>query len=492
MKQSLKQWFMAILITITTLLGLTTTTIQAAETGSIEISTNHAIDLSNSDFKAYRLFDVKKVSDDEYVYTIADGFEMFFQKLGCNTSEEARHYIENIKDNPSELDAFAKQVKEYATSYGIQPEGNASATQDKVTISPVAFGYYVVINQQDNAAAAALPKATLVTVDSTTPKKVTLKADAPTLEKTFADGKVVHDYNIGDKVDFKLTTRVPEMDGYDHYKFVIHDKMAKGFTLDKSSVKVTIDGKTYQDVTVTETADGFDIAFGTNGDFISAKDLANKTINVTYSATLNEHAVLGDKGNANTATLEYSNDPYTDHTQTTPDTTVKAYTYGLVINKENSAKEKLANATFNLKSSSGETIKVSGSNGHYRVDPNGTVTDVVTNSDGQIIIDGLQSGEYSLEETKAPDGYNKLKDPITFSITPTYAGDDNMTLTQLTAGNQSFSADKATGQVTATIVNKAGGLLPETGGRGVYIFIIIGLVLIGSATYILYRKRHAA
>ena len=67
-------------------------------------------------------------------------------------------------------------------------------------------------------------------------------------------------------------------------------------------------------------------------------------------------------------------------------------------------------------------VKTSAENaaeGTYRVaktGETGTVTTVTTTASGKFTIKGLDADTYYLTETKQPDGYNKLTEPVTVVI----------------------------------------------------------------------------
>ena len=133
--------------------------------------------------------------------------------------------------------------------------------------------------------------------------------------------------------------------------------------------------------------------------------------------------------------------------------------------------EKLAGAQFKLykgENTNGDPIKFKDlGNGKYRVATENEVdaTDTLEspsteNVKGIITISGLADGKYTLVETKAPDGYNKLDTPTTITITAesTDKG-ENVTV----SGN------------TVTVKNNKGSLLPETGGMGTVLFTVVGV-----------------
>lgn len=120
---------------------------------------------------------------------------------------------------------------------------------------------------------------------------------------------------------------------------------------------------------------------------------------------------------------------------------------------------------------------------------------------GKIIVKGLDAGSYKLVETKAPAGYNLLDKPLEFTIKPEYEKyskdqyqDLVGKLTDLKVDGkdkEQFTPNKTNGMVSTKVVNKAGGLLPKTGGRGIFMLAAIGLALMALATYVLFGRKKA-
>ena len=101
-------------------------------------------------------------------------------------------------------------------------------------------------------------------------------------------------------------------------------------------------------------------------------------------------------------------------------------------------------------------------------------------------------GVYRLKETTTPDGYNTMKD-IIFEIKATHSDGNNPELTGLNgdsiSGEITLTPSKDEGSLTATIENKKGSQLPETGGIGTTIFYVVGVVLMLGAGVLLITKR---
>lgn len=356
-------------------------------------------------------------------------------------------------------------------------------------------GYYL-IKDTDNSLAGKDDSYTTYIVKVAGDVDITPKSDKPSSNKkvkdtndtdgTTTDWQDSADYDIGDKVPFKLTgTVASNYDEYKVYKFTFHDKESEGLTFDKESVKVYVDGKAitsgYTVNTPADDGDTFDVVFSDLKQIDGVK--AGSVITVEYESTLNEKAVLGSAGNPNKMHLEYSNNPNDaqgGETGKTPDDTVIVFTYKTVINKVDGAGNALKGAEF--------TLKKKLADGSYKD------IEVVTANDGTTFtFTGLDDGEYVLEETKTPEGYNTIS-PITFKITAEHdIESDDPQLTKLNgdkvSGEITFTSDLKEGSLTSNIVNQKGSELPETGGTGTTAMYLVGGVLVAGAILLLITKR---
>ena len=358
-----------------------------------------------------------------------------------------------------------------------------------------AEGYYL-IKEKDNSLAGKDDAYTTYIIKVAGNVTIKPKSDKPSSEKKVKDtndttGDTTEwqdsaDYDIGDEVPFQLSgTVASNYDSYKVYKFTFHDKESKGLTFNKDSVKVYVDEKEvttgYEVVTTPSDGDTFDVVFSNLKNISAVK--AGSKITVEYKSVLNDQAVLGSAGNPNVMHLEYSNNPNDDQggeTGKTPDDTVIVFTYKTVINKVDSSKQPLKDAEF--------TLKKKLQNEKYEE------IQVVKNEEGtSFTFKGLDDGEYLLEETKTPEGYNTI-DPIKFTITATHEVlSDNPQLTQLNgekiSGEIEFTKNLEEGSLTSDIINQKGSELPETGGTGTTTMYLVGGVLVAGALLLLITKR---
>lgn len=309
------------------------------------------------------------------------------------------------------------------------------------------------------------------------------------------------DHDIGDAIPFKLEMTVPanfdEFKTYgEAYRFVFHDTEEKGLTFNNDA-KVYVDGNLittgYEVVVNPEDKCTFDVVFAdlTKVDGVDV----DSVISVVYTSTLNENAVLGSQGNVNKVYGEYSNLHRPQYPSRTPDDTVIAFTYKVVVNKVDQSKNPLAGAEFSLKKYDALTE---------------TWVEItrVTVTEGTVFtFKGLDDGQYMLEETLTPAGYNTI-DPIEFTVTADH-DIEWKTQTRLEVLNSlggkhvlgeleegevaveeiKFNKSESEGSLTTDVVNKSGSILPETGGIGVTIFYALGGAMVLAAVVLLVTKR---
>ena len=478
----------------------------------------------------------------------------------CSTAEDVADVLAGFNNDSVQLDAFAEVVGKHLVTVAGTSNENKGETSSTYTINVTGDGYYFVKDTGTSVADGdAYTKYILHVVGDV---EVDAKAEAPTLVKEIVEGSTKVDANnasIGDKVNYKLTSKVPDMDGYDKYFFIVNDTLSKGLTFN-DDVKITIDGKTLikdTDYTVTKgnAVDADNNVTGTSikivfKNFIQHKNLKDKAIVITYSATLNENAVIGNTGNPNTASLTYSNNPNVENkgqegnenepdgetpTGKTPDDTVITYVTGIELTKVDEKENRLEGAEFQITGDQINKVKIIrdtftvAEDGTYYKLKDGTYTEtaptdetkenyadenkyklekVVTwntetvkvsatatvGSDGILRFDGLSAGTYTITEIKAPDGYNMLKDPITINIKWTAPADDVTNGNEqcrwaIAEGDKSGAGVNEDGIITLTVENKAGAVLPSTGGMGTTIFYVLGGLLIVAAGVALITRR---
>ena len=454
--------------------------------------------------------------------------------------------------------AFADVVSGYLAE---TPNGDTNTmTEGTYVIDGLPAGYYLV-KDKDGSLQGAADTATdyivqvlgNVTMD---PKD----SGIPTLEKKVAEqgkgdeGKYdldggygthyndVADWNIGDRVPFKLIGSIPDMDAYDTYQYIFHDTISAGLRLDMGSFDVYVAQQKNQDpvalgwkeiepenYTLTQTADGFTLAIDNLKEFPYVNEEGRNYILVFYDAVLNENAEIGLPGNENTAYLEFSNNPNGEGTGRTKEDTVIVFTYEL-------DGEKVDGEEVNTKLADAQFVLLNGAKSEAAVVVGGKVTEWIkfgTQADGSKLeipttyegwtalaeqrngliltsdenglfnIAGLDDGTYFLREIQAPNGYNLLEGDVKVEIDATtvndqnWAGDPTKAFTaiqvKLNDAEQGTPGAVDTGVVKIQVANNQGATLPETGGMGTTLFYIIGgLLVVGAGVLLVVRIRMKA
>ena len=430
----------------------------------------------------------------------------------CTDAAAVAKVLGDNNTNISLANAFAKLA--YANKTGT---GTALTSGENT----LADGYYLIVDTTANVGEGGAYNASLLQVVGNI--NITVKTDAPTVEKKVQEGgadKDAADYNIGDAVPFRLIGSVPDMSRYDTYKYVFHDTLSDGLTLNQDSIKVYVasdnTGSDKAEITGwTKTVSGqtFTVSFADLKTVSGASQ--GKYIIVEYTATLNQSAVIGLPGNSNKVHLEYSNKPDqsgsgdTDNTGKTPEDEVLVFTYELDTTKVDGKNPdtNLRGAKFVLLNSDGnkvakitngkfdgwQNLPSAGADGKIAAESWPTDSVLTSNENGLFTVTGLDAGTYKLREIVAPAGYNLLKDDITVVITATIAAgnDGKTTLTNLevTADGTAGTGNVDSGSVGITVANNKGATLPETGGIGTTIFYTLGGILVLVAVVLLVTKK---
>lgn len=450
----------------------------------------------------------------------------------CTDAKTVAEKLAAFTNDSDEAVAFAKLAGKFLTT------ATATSSAGKITVPA---GYYL-LKDVTTVAHDALSLNILKVVKDV---EVNPKADHPTVDKKIgtdiSTGVAANEATIGDKVPFVIASKVPQMQGYTKYFFVLNDSMTAGLTYNRDvAIKIgtTTLAPTAYDVTYDDTVNTMKIVIK---NFIQYKSEAGKDIVVTYSATLNENADLTQAGNKNTVKLTYSNNPNveskgenepdsTDPVGETPEHVTVTYSTKLQLTKVNGAdhNEKLEGVEFQI---TGTSIKTAVSKGEYfKQDAAGTyyqlkdgtftetdptpeteskyvstsvkyakVTDTTeqtnmqkvtasgtTDKNGLITFEGLGAGTYFITELKTKSGYNLLTAPITVVITAT-PGTTSCTWTATMNGAPATFEEN---MVKLTVENNKGSVLPITGGIGTTIFYVIGgLLVCGAAVMAITKKK---
>lgn len=531
MKSLMKKVFAAA-AAIATVFGLAATTVataNAADNATLVVSTTDA-KFAGKTVNAYKMFSATVSGDGNAVsYTLTDEWKQFFKDSTAsgltdvtdeNVNDKANDYVSKLTGK--DLVAFAAKASNWAQTKAnsITAGATAKVSTDAMdgkytaTFTGLDYGYYVVAVPGATLANASGQYATLVSVGSTN-VDANIKGDLPTVDKKVqvdGTGNDSTDAKIGDTLNFTLTSTIPDMSAYSTYTFNFKDTLSQGLTFGQVT-SVTVEGVTdpltvNTDYTVTAPTASDNTLTVAMKDFKKQQANAGKKITVTYTATLNENAVVGGAGNPNSATIQYSNNPSSNGTGESEPSKVRVFTYGFTIDKYTGDKytdaaTRLAGAKFTLAPKNGTAMSfvqvAAGSataKAEYRVAKDGetnTTTIITTPANGKVVFQGLKNGEYTLTETKAPAGYNKLASAIGVKVNGQNDGTDttNATVTITYNNDNGSSYNQTASNGVIPVQNKSGAILPGTGGMGTIAFTVIGVLVIALGVAWTLKRKNA-
>ena len=535
--------------------------------GSLLIKDNESVKASEKTFNAFKILDLKAYADGEngeihtYEYVVPAELADFYAERYNADKNDATTFIVKVREGiegEENLFDFAYAAAAAAEAAGIAPVSGA-AVEGGYKFVDLPLGYYAVVDATTEG--DYIKPVTAVVLDTLTPnREVEVKAEKPAIDKKIDkdndlltnDLVEANNAAIGDVVTYVLQSKVPEMIGYDKYFFIMKDHMSKGLTFNADSIVVTVGDKTLvadtdYTLTVTENEDGTTDLKIVFKNFIQYNDAAylGKPVVVTYTAELNEDAVLYELANTNDVYLEYSNNPtvdykgedepdYEDEEESkeplgeTPKSEVRTYTTAIELLKVDPMGNRLSGAEFTLSGTALNVVRVATTTfvldeaGEYwkltdgtytTTDPEGEIDgapvdqtkyDSLTNKYKKITTIERQTpaeSEISINAAVGSDGILRFEglEEGTYTITELKAPDGYNILTDelhitvtFDEETEQFTYTGATlenGAAHITVVNHAGTELPSTGGIGTTLFYVFGGIFVLAAVILLVTKK---
>lgn len=461
-------------------------------------------------------------SQTEIQYTVTD--ENFLDAIGIEKAEVNKNFTQKTLNEKVSSSANKTKVINFVNTYkgankkSTDENGTASFTKldlnalyvfaetDATNAALASDGSKVNVTKVSVPFLVSLPftgsDGTTVTNLRVYPKNST---GEDSIDKKIVEGeteKVTTAANIGDTVNYKVAYSVPVTEnGLE--SLIITDTMSKGLTFNESSDSVTVyngetkvDSKNYSIVNHGDSQTGeqiITITFTPEYCQSLATD-STQEFTITYTATLNEKAVLGQTGNTNKVQLKYTNKGEKEKTiNPDKDKEVKVFTYGIDLTKQGEGGAKLSGVEFKLTDGTNEINVLKSGDAYYPSNETKASSTVTTDNNGEIHIRGLKPGTYKLTETKTNNGYVLLKNPVVIVITQTSAETGAATATVGSKDDVTMTADNgsATAIVPLTVVNSKGFDLPVTGGRGIALFTIAGIAIVAAAGSLLFMRKRS-
>jgi len=430
-----------------------------------------ATPLNGSEFTLY------DVTSQYYKYIANKSQQAAISQIQAEASQVAPNYATKIKSVTTAGQGQALfndlSVKNKSGKYNVYLFLETK-TPDNITVTKLsapivlAMPIYTLDKQQQ-------PTDTLNQDIQLYPKNVTSKdtkefTNVGSFSKVTVGDQSFANVTTGDVLNYTLTVNIPANIGDANAvnKYSIFDKPSDGLALVNNAVTVgrlTAGNGTSGDYDIAYVNGGFTVNIHLNSDNVKA--LAGKKIQLTYNMKLTAD-VNPDNLQSNTASVQINTGT---EQQITPPTPVGTGGYKFT-KKDAQTGEVLQNAKFVVKQDSNFAIFEDAKNtkGEYIFKEWTTdkekATNIVSDNSGSIKVIGLTNGKYVLNETKTPSAnYVLLKDgTITFTVVHGKYVTSNL-----------------------DVKNTPKGLLPSTGGAGIYAFIIIGAAMMIGA-YIWFKK----
>ena len=331
--------------------------------------------------------------------------------------------------------------------------------------------------------------------------------------------------SIGDTVDYQIISTLPTItskaSALSEYTYV--DTLSKGIKYDKNDVVIEFfkdAGCTDKIVTWAENSGKFTVGYDDTANTMTIKmtesglaeineatsvytdsvkcGYSDCAMRITYAATLTADAQLGDTDNPNEVVLTWK------RTNTTYFDTLKdcchVYVYAIDLLKQFSDN----NGTFGkvkfiaYNDTDGYYIKANMEGEVYNVtgftSNKSEATMLIPNLKGHIVLRGIEDDTYTLTEVATDKGYVLPRDPVKVVVTTKEDGicercGAALLTASATVNGEPVSMTDANAVVPLRIINNPGFDLPKTGGYGVWMYTVGGVLLLGAAAFIVVKSR---
>ena len=365
----------------------------------------------------------------------------------------------------------------------------------------------------------------------------------PTLEKTVREAKnstgknngsltdITDGYahtataSVGDTVDYQVISTLPTItskaSALSEYTYV--DTLSKGIRYNKNDVVIEFfkdAGCTDKIATWDETSDKFTVTYDDAANTMTIRmtdtglseinevatvysdsvkrGYSDCTMRISYAATLTADAKMGDADNPNEVVLTWrrTNNTYFD----TLKDCCHVYTYGIDVLKQFSDNGgNVRNVKFRLHNDSDDCYIIADlKDGIYYAkgitSKKSDATTFIPNSSGHIVVKGLEDDAYSLTEIATDKGYVLLRDAVKIVIKTAENGQcekcgAKLLTASATVNGKDVTMTDGNAIVPLTVVNNPGFDLPKTGGYGVWMYTVGGVLLLSMAAFIVIRSR---
>ena len=331
--------------------------------------------------------------------------------------------------------------------------------------------------------------------------------------------------SVGDTVDYQIISTLPTItskaSSLSEYTYV--DTMSKGIKYNKQDVVIEFfrdSACTDKITTWAEDSGTFAVTYDDAANIMTIKmtetglseineaatvytdsvkrGYSDCTMRISYAATLTADAKMGDADNPNEVVLTWrrTNNTYFD----TLWDCCHVYTYGIDVLKQFSDNGgNLRKVKFKLHNDSDDCYIIADlKDGIYYAKGITTkksdATTFVPNSSGHIIVKGLEDDSYSLTETATDKGYVLLRDAVKIVIKTAENGQcekcgAKLLTASATVNDKDVTMTDGNAIVPLTVVNNPGFDLPKTGGYGVWMYTVGGVLLLGAAAFIVIHSR---